>query len=150
MIRRPPRSTLFPYTTLFRSLRERQGDVGPLIDGLIEQIYTDSSFDLGQDRKTLSPDAKRLLLKQTWRGNVRELRNTLLRAMIWSSSKNITVEDVGNAIVPTSIQKDSAILNRSLGDGFSLPEVMSLVASHYLQRALEEAHGNKTAAASLV
>src|SRR2546430_13085667 len=24
MIRRPPRSTLFPYTTLFRSLRERQ------------------------------------------------------------------------------------------------------------------------------
>src|SRR5439155_11441601 len=25
MIRRPPRSTLFPYTTLFRSLRERLG-----------------------------------------------------------------------------------------------------------------------------
>src|SRR2546427_7678259 len=25
MIRRPPRSTLFPYTTLFRSARERQG-----------------------------------------------------------------------------------------------------------------------------
>src|SRR3712207_7451305 len=26
MIRRPPRSTLFPYTTLFRSLRERPRD----------------------------------------------------------------------------------------------------------------------------
>src|SRR2546430_2795503 len=26
MIRRPPRSTLFPYTTLFRSLRDRQPD----------------------------------------------------------------------------------------------------------------------------
>src|SRR5258708_18768982 len=25
MIRRPPRSTLFPYTTLFRSLRPRRG-----------------------------------------------------------------------------------------------------------------------------
>src|SRR5258708_22024776 len=25
MIRRPPRSTLFPYTTLFRSLRQRRG-----------------------------------------------------------------------------------------------------------------------------
>src|SRR6267143_1615849 len=25
MIRRPPRSTLFPYTTLFRSLRKRSG-----------------------------------------------------------------------------------------------------------------------------
>src|SRR3712207_8714473 len=28
MIRRPPRSTLFPYTTLFRS-RPAEGDVGP-------------------------------------------------------------------------------------------------------------------------
>src|SRR3712207_7663522 len=28
MIRRPPRSTLFPYTTLFRSLDER---IGPLV-----------------------------------------------------------------------------------------------------------------------
>src|SRR2546426_7303126 len=27
MIRRPPRSTLFPYTTLFRSLREQVGVV---------------------------------------------------------------------------------------------------------------------------
>src|SRR3982750_4942781 len=27
MIRRPPRSTLFPYTTLFRSLGERAGDL---------------------------------------------------------------------------------------------------------------------------
>src|SRR2546430_12449062 len=26
MIRRPPRSTLFPYTTLFRSRRERPGE----------------------------------------------------------------------------------------------------------------------------
>src|SRR5690348_18452257 len=28
MIRRPPRSTLFPYTTLFRSLSVRRGRVG--------------------------------------------------------------------------------------------------------------------------
>src|SRR5256885_5537659 len=29
MIRRPPRSTLFPYTTLFRSLHEHHGKGGP-------------------------------------------------------------------------------------------------------------------------
>src|SRR5690348_18384491 len=28
MIRRPPRSTLFPYTTLFRSLTRREPDAG--------------------------------------------------------------------------------------------------------------------------
>src|SRR3712207_7010133 len=35
MIRRPPRSTLFPYTTLFRSLRERV--VGAAGDVLVQQ-----------------------------------------------------------------------------------------------------------------
>src|SRR5258708_29264962 len=29
MIRRPPRSTLFPYTTLFRSLGELRGQLAP-------------------------------------------------------------------------------------------------------------------------
>src|SRR3712207_7298592 len=36
MIRRPPRSTLFPYTTLFRSFRE--GRVGVLDQGAVEQL----------------------------------------------------------------------------------------------------------------
>src|SRR3712207_9483376 len=31
MIRRPPRSTLFPYTTLFRSLADGRGDLGDLL-----------------------------------------------------------------------------------------------------------------------
>src|SRR2546430_7505919 len=37
MIRRPPRSTLFPYTTLFRSLLERTGigDDGERADALL-------------------------------------------------------------------------------------------------------------------
>src|SRR3712207_8633815 len=34
MIRRPPRSTLFPYTTLFRSLHDREARVGQLLAGL--------------------------------------------------------------------------------------------------------------------
>src|SRR3712207_7667430 len=37
MIRRPPRSTLFPYTTLFRSVGERRGRRAP--------------FSLGQGRE---------------------------------------------------------------------------------------------------
>src|SRR2546422_4490449 len=32
MIRRPPRSTLFPYTTLFRS----QAGVGKLVEGIVD------------------------------------------------------------------------------------------------------------------
>src|SRR3712207_7384453 len=37
MIRRPPRSTLFPYTTLFRSLRDRpHARRLPRVDGRLE------------------------------------------------------------------------------------------------------------------
>src|SRR2546430_7596138 len=37
MIRRPPRSTLFPYTTLFRSVLERRAQT-PEPEGLAEDI----------------------------------------------------------------------------------------------------------------
>src|SRR2546430_10682828 len=36
MIRRPPRSTLFPYTTLFRSLRDAHRQMEGLLDDFIE------------------------------------------------------------------------------------------------------------------
>src|SRR5258705_13694040 len=58
MIRRPPRSTLFPYTTLFRSdvvvsgrsdpARERQ-DVGQIRAGVIERIASGAG-DLAEHR----------------------------------------------------------------------------------------------------
>src|SRR2546430_8672002 len=56
MIRRPPRSTLFPYTTLFRSQTELLGEVlasGALPD-LRENplVHLCPSPDLGQDRKS--------------------------------------------------------------------------------------------------
>src|SRR5258708_18069280 len=43
MIRRPPRSTLFPYTTLFRSVRNRQRSPGERADngaryGVFERV----------------------------------------------------------------------------------------------------------------
>src|SRR2546426_10982215 len=38
MIRRPPRSTLFPYTTLFRSLSKRPGLQGPIDDAFMDSF----------------------------------------------------------------------------------------------------------------
>src|SRR3712207_7947323 len=49
MIRRPPRSTLFPYTTLFRSLLEGAGEglaVGAVVEH--EQLAVDVAELLGQ------------------------------------------------------------------------------------------------------
>src|SRR5258708_24170851 len=38
MIRRPPRSTLFPYTTLFRSQKEKLAELSPLVNDASAQI----------------------------------------------------------------------------------------------------------------
>src|SRR2546426_6766505 len=38
MIRRPPRSTLFPYTTLFRSLHDGAPDLGELGVGELREL----------------------------------------------------------------------------------------------------------------
>src|SRR3712207_8960549 len=65
MIRQPPRSTLFPYTTLFRSQdrhalgrRERQVPSRPvaLVPGALDKLF------LAVRRKALKQVAKRLLV----------------------------------------------------------------------------------------
>src|SRR5438105_13944180 len=61
MIRRPPRSTLFPYTTLFRSFVERASDAefprslssGPVIASIVRVIaVNDDSVAFRGDRKS--------------------------------------------------------------------------------------------------
>src|SRR3712207_9567538 len=44
MIRRPPRSTLFPYTTLFRSL-ESFGNFDPQFRRLAERVFAEHHID---------------------------------------------------------------------------------------------------------
>src|SRR5256885_11064540 len=55
MIRRPPRSTLFPYTTLFRSVRESLVALLDVLDGRAEQIHvggTEQGDDLRSEEHT--------------------------------------------------------------------------------------------------
>src|SRR2546425_7296532 len=47
MIRRPPRSTLFPYTTLFRSRRGRCSGPQPAITALIASFSTVATLEPG-------------------------------------------------------------------------------------------------------
>src|SRR5687767_15399571 len=47
MLRRPPRSTLFPYTTLFRSTKDCQPELGPVrcVQGTSKFVKGGSGFD---------------------------------------------------------------------------------------------------------
>src|SRR3712207_6995124 len=58
MIRRPPRSTLFPYTTLFRSIH-MVGIGGAGMSGIAEVLYKSGHDVTGSDLKE-SPYTRRL------------------------------------------------------------------------------------------
>src|SRR5256886_6064164 len=77
MIRRPPRSTLFPYTTLFRS-EHFVAELGPVV--------------LGRPAAGISREAREHFLAYGWPGNVRELRNAVERALILCRSEEHTSE----------------------------------------------------------
>src|SRR2546430_7040111 len=53
MIRRPPRSTLFPYTTLFRSLARREGEPGVDVpSAVLGRSGRHVAAECGGDRKS--------------------------------------------------------------------------------------------------
>src|SRR3712207_7074980 len=61
MIRRPPRSTLFPYTTLFRSVRRRVAKVGAAgvvaAAVFLEQLVGADAFLLGAVEVVVAAEA---------------------------------------------------------------------------------------------
>ncbi|MGA6962788.1 MAG: sigma-54 dependent transcriptional regulator [Xanthobacteraceae bacterium] len=131
-------------------LRERTGDLGLLIDQSLQQVNHESSPDPSHKQKKLSAGAKNLLLSYSWPGNVRELLNTLRRAAIWSEGTTITADDAQEALLPTGPGVPKALLGRPLGDGFNLQDLLNELARHYLARAMDEAHGNKSRATELL
>ena len=132
-------------------LRERLDDLPLLIDHLLALVNREGREQPGYLEKRLSVGARKLLLAHPWPGNVRELQNTLTRAAIWTPEATLKAEDIRDALLPatTGVGKGT-VLGRPLGDSLKLPEILATVARHYLQRALDEAQGNKTQAARLV
>lgn len=133
-------------------LRERTGDLGPLIEALLETINAQSTGEPGYRRKRLSAGAKNFLIQQPWAGNLRELENTLRRAAVWSDGDEIMEADVWDALLsfPDRARAGNGILGKPIEEGVDLPEIIGEVARHYIKRAIEQSEGNKTIAAKLV
>lgn len=131
-------------------LREREGDVGLLVESLLSYINEDNQKETGTQPKKLSPKAKNLLLRHSWPGNVRELQNVLQRAVLWSEEESIQPKVIEEALSISRRKGAEAILDRPLGDGFSLDALLGEVEAHYLLKAEQEAQGKKTKAAELL
>ena len=130
--------------------RERGGDVGLVTDYLLGQINDELAKATGYRRKSLSASARNLLARHPWPGNVRELHNTLTRAAIWSAGDTITGDDLSSALLSAPGDAKRDVWDRPLGGGFSIDALLAEIDCHYLNRAMEEAGGNKSKAAKLL
>src|SRR2546430_6120503 len=92
MIRRPPRSPLFPYTTLFRSQAHPQplGRVTPIAPGCLERTADGSSLRLldGLTERDLTPS---LPLSTMWRGDRKSTRLNSSHSQISDDGHCLTI-----------------------------------------------------------
>jgi DNA-binding NtrC family response regulator len=71
-------------------LRERKQDIVPLSRYFIDRF----SAELKKGVKGMAPSAVRALQRHTWPGNIRELENTIERAVLMCDSDTITSDDL--------------------------------------------------------
>src|SRR2546430_13529994 len=94
MIRRPPRSTLFPYTTLFRSVERQVGDTPaprPATDGPAEQGAVRPGHRRSEEHtselQSQSNLVCRLLLEK--KKNPTQMRLVVTRQMVQSDATSV-------------------------------------------------------------
>src|SRR3712207_9270431 len=112
MIRRPPRSTLFPYTTLFRSVKEISNVLGlpqPIENERkyiveVTGVMTDfTETDITQTYLATEPGSEVRLRKREWKGNRVNVHTTTKRI---SPTEEIVVErQVSNNLYASLLQQ---------------------------------------------
>ncbi len=128
-------------------LRYREGDLGILVDRLLEEINVKLK-EPGKGKR-ISAGGRSVLLHQPWPGNVRELKNVLIRSSIRANGNTISKGDVERSLFihPTSCL---GVMERPLGSGFSLNELIHEIQRVYIRRALEQAENQTQAAKKLL
>jgi two-component system nitrogen regulation response regulator NtrX len=77
------------------ALRERTEDIPPLVEHFARQFNADNNFR----PKTFTPPTMEALKRHPWRGNVRELRNTIERLMIMVEGEQIRPEALSDVLL---------------------------------------------------
>ncbi len=131
-------------------LRDRGVDIEPLVRGVHEEVCEELAVQPEFKPRQLTDAAVQRLARYPWPGNLRELRNVLVRLVIWSPGSEILESDVEHETGGETASVKPELLGRPLGQGFQIDALKAELESHYIRRALREARGNKAEAARLL
>ncbi len=137
-------------------LRDRRSDIA----ALVEALNDDAAFRNGSAFAELTTEAMELLCAQTWRGNIRELRNVLEQATMRSDSLRIdrqvlemVLREAGiEQIAPSQVVALAAKADAPAEPGLIRPlaEQVAELERAAIKAAMEVTKGNKVAAARLL
>jgi len=119
-------------------LRERKEDIPFLIDHFVKKYCK----KIRKEVKGVSLAVKKALMEYGWPGNIRELENTIERAMVLSKGNMIELED----LVYHGISASSSFFLPVGGKYKSLDDI----EKEYIKIILQAQHGNKSKTAKIL
>jgi len=120
------------------ALRERPGDVPALVEHFGESACRRN----GWRPRRFAPGALDLLRRQPWRGNVRELKNVVERALILSDADPLDADDLRAALPAAAPARPGAIPAEG-----ALRDLVDAFEREVVRERLRAAGGHVTAAA---
>ena len=123
-------------------LRERREDIPLLVETFVRQF----SREMNREVKSVSPEVMDVLVNCRWKGNIRELRNVLERAVILGEGETITP-----AALPDEIRyHDELSTNPDTAAGSDGIRPLQVMITEFVQKALTIKEGNKSETARLL
>jgi DNA-binding NtrC family response regulator len=129
-------------------LRERKVDIPALAGAFCNRF----SLAYRSAPLKISKEAAKVLLDYDWPGNVRQLRNCIERAVVFTDTEEITPGVLGEEILPSRSLRQPA----GSQDAITISESADFKGAKkeferkYIERSLDQAGGNVTRAASIL
>lgn len=127
------------FTLKIPPLRERKNDILILAENFVHYF----SKKMNKHVKGISVEVEECLKKYNWKGNVRELRNVIERAVLMSNSEELTLSDIPFELTAPAV--DIKNNHKSI----SVFELQNIESQH-IKRVLDYTKGNKAEAARLL
>ena len=131
------------------SLTQRRDDI--LL--IAKHFLVEFNDKFGKSFQGISSEADAALKAHGWKGNVRELKNIIERAVLMGEGTELTPDHLGLSLQPASVggeTADASPLPRLSAEGVDLPSMMATFEKCYFEDALELANGNESKAAKML
>ena len=130
------------------ALRDRRSDIPSLLDKFLE----DYSTETGEQIKTITSEARKILSDYNWPGNVRELENVVERICVMTRCEEIGVNDIPDFIrCPDESEQLSADSGIMAPKSFRKNPTLDEIEKAYTLYVLEhQARGQKRLAAKIL